>query len=434
LTCELRGSIITCMSAFQKSRTYYLILEIILCIAVLSKSVIPLSDPLERVRAFTRNIEFDYITWTIDAMQVKFGQGALDIDRYLTDEQKHDLVIDYIDLVIQIQTAESDLKDMYANPAIENPDHASTALRAELSGLYQQRELLGQMAETIIQSQLSQVIADEGLSFLGQSIPPILYRSSPLPLALIVSPRDVIRQDADISLLPDLTLEECIDLENRVEKNLDVSALVVEVGGIGVYPTMVMQTSDLNWLMETVAHEWIHNYLFLHPLGLNYSASPELRTMNETTASIAGKEIGRAVIARFYKELLPPPEEATESSVTQTEEGGKTYTFNFQHEMHLTRIIVDQLLAAGKVEQAEEFMEERRLFFWENGYPIRKINQAYFAFHGAYADEPMSAAGKDPVGAAVRELRAASPSLKAFVNEMAWMSSYEDLEQVVYQK
>jgi len=46
----------------------------------------------------------------------------------------------------------------------------------------------------------------------------------------------------------------------------------------------------------------------------------------------------------------------------------------------------------------------------------------------------MSAAGKDPVGAAVRELRAASPSLKAFVNEMAWMSSYEDLEQVVYQK
>jgi len=222
-------------------------------------------------------------------MQVKFGQGALDIDRYLTDEQKHDLVIDYIDLVIQIQTAESDLKDMYANPAIENPDHASTALRAELSGLYQQRELLGQMAETIIQSQLSQVIADEGLSFLGQSIPPILYRSSPLPLALIVSPRDVIRQDADISLLPDLTLEECIDLENRVEKNLDVSALVVEVGGIGVYPTMVMQTSDLNWLMETVAHEWIHNYLFLHPLGFNYSASPELRTMNETTASIAGK-------------------------------------------------------------------------------------------------------------------------------------------------
>ena len=35
--------------------------------------------------------------------------------------------------------------------------------------------------------------------------------------------------------------------------------------------------------------------------------SPELRTMNETTASIAGKEIGRALIERYYPELLPPP-------------------------------------------------------------------------------------------------------------------------------
>jgi hypothetical protein len=40
---------------------------------------------------------------------------------------------------------------------------------------------------------------------------------------------------------------------------------------------------------------------------------------------------------------------------------------------------------AGKVELAEEFMEERRQFFWKKGYHIRKLNQAYFAFHGAYA-------------------------------------------------
>ncbi len=52
-------------------------------------------------------------------------------------------------------------------------------------------------------------------------------------------------------------------------------------------------------------------------------------------------------------------------------------------------------------------MELRRQVFVDHGYIIRKLNQAYFAFYGAYADSPVSAAGEDPVGEAVRELRAA---------------------------
>jgi hypothetical protein len=74
-------------------------------------------------------------------------------------------------------------------------------------------------------------------------------------------------------------------------------------------------------------------------------------------------------------------------------------------------------------------MEQRRIFFWENGYHIRKLNQAYFAFHGAYADEPGGAAGEDPVGAAVRALRAQSPSLAAFLNRISWMTSFEQLQR-----
>jgi len=74
-------------------------------------------------------------------------------------------------------------------------------------------------------------------------------------------------------------------------------------------------------------------------------------------------------------------------------------------------------------------MEERRVFFWENGYHLRKLNQAYFAFHGAYADEPGGAAGDDPVGAAVRALRASSPSLVDFLNRISWMTSFEQLRK-----
>ena len=29
----------------------------------------------------------------------------------------------------------------------------------------------------------------------------------------------------------------------------------------GLDPTMVMETTDLNWTLDTIAHEWTHNYL-----------------------------------------------------------------------------------------------------------------------------------------------------------------------------
>src|SRR5512147_684467 len=67
---------------------------------------------------------------------------------------------------------------------------------------------------------------------------------------------------------------------------------------------MVTETTDLRWTLETIAHEWTHNYLNLRPLGVNYSQTPELRTMNETTASIAGNEVGTYVVQKYYPELL----------------------------------------------------------------------------------------------------------------------------------
>jgi hypothetical protein len=75
-------------------------------------------------------------------------------------------------------------------------------------------------------------------------------------------------------------------------------------------------------------------------------------------------------------------------------------------------------------------MEARRQIFVTNGYQIRKLNQAYFAFYGAYADEP-GAAGTDPVGPLVREVRQLSPSLRAFLQTMVPISSFEELKAIV---
>jgi hypothetical protein len=78
-------------------------------------------------------------------------------------------------------------------------------------------------------------------------------------------------------------------------------------------------------------------------------------------------------------------------------------------------------------------METRRQFFWDHGYAIRKLNQAYFAFYGSYADTPTGPAGADPVGAAVRELRARSASLAQFVDRMAGLTSFAELQNLLAQ-
>jgi hypothetical protein len=67
----------------------------------------------------------------------------------------------------------------------------------------------------------------------------------------------------------------------------------------------------------------------------------------------------------------------------------------------------------------------------QHGYLIRKLNQAYFAFYGAYADTPGGAAGEDPVGPAVRALRQQSASLADFLNRISWMTSFDQLQAAV---
>jgi hypothetical protein len=386
---------------------------------LLAFSNFPPGDQLERIRAFSRALEFDYVGWTLNAFGTKFGQAALDATETLSPEEQRQIVLDYLELVTRINQLKGRLNDIYADPEVNNPEIASRLVQGQLADLEVQRERLGPIAESILQNQISETVADLGLTLAGQPLPPILYHSTSLPTALIVSPRDEIKQEHNISLEPNINVDERTILEDKVDNALDVSSLIVDVGGIGVYPTMVAETSNLNYLTEVVAHEWIHNFLTLRPLGLNYYSSPELRTMNETAASIAGVEIGRAVMERYYPELLPPPEEEIQPD--------EPPEFDFREEMRLTRVTVDQLLEGGEIEQAEEYMEERRKVFWENGYRLRKLNQAYFAFHGAYADEPGGAAGDDPVGESVRRLFSESPSLAAFLRRIAWMTSYEDL-------
>jgi hypothetical protein len=383
-----------------------------------------LSTSTDKARQFTRPLEFDYISWDINAFITKIGQSGMNSWRILSDVQQHQLVMHYIDLTKQLEVLQIKIQQVYSDPSVIDPDAAARDDLAQQKALQTSIVSLTPLVESILQGQVTEILVEEGIARLGSAVPPLLFHTTPLPKALIASPRDSIKQEVNISLLADLTLEQINQLEGQVEKATGESVLIVDVGGIGIYPTMVMRSSNFLWILDTIAHEWTHNYLTLRPLGLNYDTSPELRTMNETAASIAGNEISKKVFERYYPDFLSLIEEDQRLTSLRWPDA----TFDFRAEMHSTRVRVDELLAEGKIAEAEQYMEERRIRFVAQGYEIRKLNQAYFAFYGAYAATPGGAAGQDPVGPAVRMLREQSASLADFLRTIGKMNSFDDLQ------
>jgi hypothetical protein len=284
------------------------------------------------------------------------------------------------------------------------------------------------VVEKIISRQIREFLNEQGIFNpiekyikLKVNFPPIEFKLDKPPRLLIVSPRDRIERIREIVLLQGVSVEEMESIEDEVD-DLGVSSLVVTLGGFGgTYPTFVTNEASLRFTVDAAVEEWLHQYLAFKPLGFRYildltgiSRNYEIAIMNETVASMAGKEIGALISQNYY------PESNNNSTQPQKASSG----FDFNQEMREIRRAVDQYLARGEIEQAEEFMEQRRQFLVSKGYYIRKLNQAYFAFHGAYADSPTSIS---PIGVELKALREQSASLKEFLETVAAMTSRQDL-------
>ncbi|MGH2538539.1 MAG: hypothetical protein ACRDHL_14210 [Candidatus Promineifilaceae bacterium] len=361
---------------------------------------------------------FDFLVWGLEALAAKGQAALLNSQAYLDAGQRKQVVLDYLALLGRSRQLESEVALAYADPAQPDAAGASQAAQAEAERLRAELRLRQPLAEAILQEQVAAVLAAEGLDVAGRVLPPVQMQMTPLPQILIVSPRDEIRQLYSLPLQHGLALAEQEAIEAEIQAGLNRSALVAPIGGLGFYPAMIIETADINFLADVIAHEWTHHWLAFQPLGMGYLSDPVMRTINETVASIVGEEIGRLVIGRYYPEFAPRPAPAA----APPPPAGEPPAFDFNAEMRATRVRVDALLAAGEVEAAEAYMEARRQFFWDHGYRIRRLNQAYFAFYGAYAATP-GEAGADPIGPALVALRQGSPSLRAFLEQAAAIGS-----------
>jgi hypothetical protein len=409
----------TAMSHLKISLLVFMVLPVL----VLAAGCAGKQDFNEQVKTITKPYRFDLVEWEIETLAGEFG--GLFTRHNESSENETAQVIEYFDNITQIKDLEAASKAIRAGT--RSGDLAK--LQQKIDELKQQNAALSGNVTRELEDQVSETLSQQGIynpiyryTGLKAGFPPVnIYLADP-PHLLVVSPRDRIATIKKVFLLPEMSLEAMEEIEDEVDK-LGVSSLVVGFGGLSTYPSYVNDKLSLDYIINTIAHEWVHQYLVFTPLGFQYILDQigirpdyDIATINETVANIVGQEIGAITYKKYYptKPAAGLPPEASETG------------FDFNKEMREIRKAVDDYLARGQIDEAEEFMKQKRQYLEDNGYYIRKLNQAYFAFHGTYADSPTSI---NPIGPELKELRGKSASLKDFVDTVSTMTSREDLAE-----
>ncbi len=375
-----------------------------------------------RLGKIVRPYRFSLIGWEFQALSYELEQWIFGGSEETEDEVE--VVIGYFATVERMKVLGSAIRALKTGDG--QGDLAS--LEAELDLLRAENEALEAKVERIIEKQIGDTLSELGifspiddLIRLKVNFPPVNFTLAQPPRLLVISPRDKIESLREITLRQDISIPE-IEAVEAAALELGVSSLVVRLGGIATYPAFVTNDASLQFTLSTAIEEWLHQYLFFKPLGFQYaldligvSRNYEIVTMNETLAGMVSHEISSILYQKYYSSQYEDEDAETEANGSE---------FDFNREMREIRKAVDEYLAQGEVEQAEEFMEQKRQYLASKGYYIRKLNQAYFAFHGAYADSPTSVS---PIGSELRTLRSQSASLEDFLDTVAQMTTYQDL-------
>ncbi len=381
-------------------------------------------DPIDAVP--NRNA-YDVLGWELRHFPEKWlYKLATVFDGNRSEAEEDALIGHYFELTADIRALER-AQTALPSGAARRGDGSDADRLAEAR---RERRAIENDVEETLEGRISDFLADQGFAMnpplfsdIDLFFPPLDFELDRPPKVLAVSPRDRIELDRNYLLEPGLGAEAVAAVESETEES-GVSALVVNTGGVATYPSVIPELASYHSIVETVIHEWLHQYLAFYPLGRSYFSGQEARTLNETVANLAGRELADLFIERFG---APTPPSTPGQTSAQT--GGRLGAdFDFRADMRALRLRVDELLAEGRVEEAEGLMNEKRDEFESFGVYIRRINQAYFAFYGSYADRPGSI---DPIGPKLQRLRDRAGSIVEFVLLARGLNSEADLDSLL---
>src|SRR5690606_21399250 len=205
----------------------------------LQYSTLPIGTTWYAVSTIVSDQQFDYLGWELGALAAKASQTLWGTHALMTESDRSAFVRAYFDDLRQANSLDAQIDTLYSDPAVTDPDAASTDLRTERDALRLSLSERQNTAEAILEGQVAAVLVDEGFGTLGQLLPPMAMRFTRVPNLVIVSPRDKIEMQVSINVNA-MPVEQRIALEQAIEDKLDVSALVVPLGGIALYPAMIL--------------------------------------------------------------------------------------------------------------------------------------------------------------------------------------------------
>ena len=347
----------------------------------------------------------------------------------------------YVVLVDELRIA----KDLLSEVSSENGSDQGNVSNAQLAvdRLIAERDGFRDGVEEFLEQAVADAIRSAEVDLVGSFVwPPVDFRIDSPPKLLVTSPRDVIRRDEDVLIDPEISIDDIEKIENELAEVANISAVVLQTGGLASYPN-VIPTADLERLLDVAAHEWLHAYLVFNPLGRAYFDGGDIRVMNETLADIFGQEVGLRVYSEITGEpYVAPvrPETAMRNTESKNPDGPDgsdsdeetgADDFDFNRFMAETRARTDELLEEGLMDEAESYMESRRIELLDHGHTIRKINQAYFAFHNTYAESPSSTS---PIARYLWDLRDQVDTVGELVKLLRPLGTYKEFELLLVER
>lgn len=391
---------------------------------------VPPGDRLQQspVAFASSGYAFDLLAYELGNFPDKWVRRVYALLPWVDDgiEARRAALSQYEELARMLRENAANLREAVA----QSDDQTHAAAQQKRDELLAQRNRIRDIAEEYLEAELGKTLADYGFSTLGDFMwPPVDFRIDNPPSLLVTSPRHVIARRESRLVDTDLTEEQKLQVENQLLHEANLSAIIVRTGGLAAFPNIVPSDYDLLPLLEVSAHEWLHAYLLFQPLGRAYWDNGDMTLLNETLAQIFGKEVGRITYNRLtgrdIDTMEPPPSVVARDEQREDSDPDR---FDFRQFMFETRQRTDAMLADGYVTDAEDYMEQRRLELVGHGYHIRKLNQAYFAFHGLYA---AGVASTSPLAAQLWELRLQSADIGELVRTLQQVSDYDQFHRLL---
>ena len=425
---------------FPNGRWRKRVVIVLLLITLMLSWLVPVGDRRLDSAVTSASLKYSYglVSWELENVFDKWGHRIWTVFPWTpTSEDDRRRALDrYVDLVGELRDAKDELND--ATSASDPDKRVISSAQDSVDRLISERNGLRDGLEEYLEQIIAATVQSDEVGLAARFVwPPVDFRIDSPPKLLVTSPRDEIARAQDVLIEPDISIDEMSRIEDELSESDDISALVIQTGGLASYPNVV-PTADLKRLVDVGAHEWLHAYLVFHPLGRAYFRGGDVQSLNETLADIFGREVGLLVYSKITGEPYVAPTRPDTARNTDSddendadasaEEIEDPEEFSFNQFMGETRKQTDDLLADGLIDEAESYMEGRRVELLDHGHVIRKINQAYFAFHGTYAESPSSTS---PIARYLWDLREQVDTVGELVKLLSPLKTYEDFERLL---